>query len=80
MPRREARRAVAANPSRMRFMSWRSSMRGATSPSAWASGDGASVSQPRGESGATWWPPRHGGSLEALRPAWAIWMQKGTGA
>ena len=52
--------------------------RGARSPSACGTADGATHSQPP-SSGASCPPPSHGRRLDALRPAWASWMPRGMG-
>ncbi len=67
--------AVAHAPEAFASSAW-----GATSPSAWATAEGASVRQPSGSSGAICAPPSHGTRLEAFRPAWLIWIATGIGA
>ena len=58
-------------------MSARLSSVGAASCGKWGRALGASVCQPP-FSGAISMPPSHGAALDALRPAWLIWMHTGT--
>jgi hypothetical protein len=80
MPSRMARRAVATKPSRTRFNPAASRACGGTSPAPWGIAEGASVSQPSTASGAICAPPSQGARLDALRPAWLIWIATGIGA
>jgi len=68
-----ARRALSTKASRTRARPASSSAWGGGSEALWAMADGAQPCQPPALGG-TSWPPFHGASLEALRPAWPSWM------
>ena len=75
-PSRPARRVAATNASWTRSIPGPSSTFGATERLENGIADGATGSQPP-SSGRTGPCPRHGGSVDALRPAWASWMPMG---
>ena len=73
---RSARLAAITNASINSLSSVFESSWGKRSPSSWGIAEGATVSHPPWPT-ANSWPPSQGVALEALRPAWANWMNTG---
>ena len=75
-PIRSARFAAVTKSSIICLSSAFDSSCGRRSPSSWGMAEGASISQPPW-SGDKSWPPSQGVALDALRPAWANWINTG---